>query len=239
MDGLDGITSTIGIDLFVGTIGSRITFKATVVAIGLALDQIRSLAAPGSRNSLTCRLMDGQNIQPIDGNTWHVVTRGPVSDITAAHVIGNWSGFSIAIVLGNKNHRQFPDTSKIEPFMERSLIGSAVTKKADGYLSFAIGLGGESCSYCQWKAATHDPIGAKHPLVHISNMHGASLATAGTCLATAQFTGHCAQLHAFSDTVTMTTVMTGNVVIVCQVRTDSNSDRFFASIKMHEPRNFS
>src|SRR5258708_24484212 len=190
MNGLDGITMTIGIDLFFGTIGSRITFKVTVVAVGLALDQTRSLAAPGSRNSLTCRLMDGQNIQPIDGNAWNIVASRPVSDITAAHVIGNWSGFSIAIVLGNKNHRQFPDTSKIEPFMERSLIGSAVTKKADGYLSFAIGLGGESCSYCQWKAATPDPIGAKHPLVHISTIHQASLATPGPRPATQPSTCH-------------------------------------------------
>src|SRR6266568_2767209 len=36
----------------------------------------------------------------------------------------------------------------------------------------------------------------------------------------------------------MTSVVTGNVVVVGQVRTNTNSDGFLPSIKMHKTRNF-
>ncbi len=151
-----------------------------VVAIGLALDQAWALTTPGACNGLTGSLIDGEDIEPIDSHTWHIVTCGPVSDITAAHVIGDGSGFGIAIVLGNENHRQFPDAGEIESFMEGTLIGSAVTKETDSNLASAIVLRGQSCSSRKGESTTNNAIGTEHALIHIRDMHRAALATAGS-----------------------------------------------------------
>src|SRR6266566_1033802 len=101
--------------------------------------------------------------------------------------------------------------------MEGALIASAVTKEADSYLAFAIELGSKPSPSREGEATTNNAIGSKHSLIHVRNMHRAALATAGSRLAAKQLSHHFAQAHAFGDTVAMTPVMAGDVIIIRQV----------------------
>src|SRR5256714_12214737 len=169
--GRNWIAGMIGLFLLFGPMRDGIALELPVVAIGLALDQTRAFTPPRACDGLASRLVDREDIQPIDGHAWHPVAGGAVGNIATAHVIGHRCRFGIAIVLGHENHRQFPDTRKIESFMEGALIGRAIPKETDGHLASAIVLRGEPCSRRQGEAATHNAIGPEHPLVDVCDMH--------------------------------------------------------------------
>src|SRR5438445_13065535 len=115
------VTGAIGLFLFFGTIQYGVALKVAVVAIGLTFDQAGTFTTPCARNSFTSSLVNRKDIQSVDCDAWHVVACCPISDITAAHVIGNRRGFSITIIFGNKNYWKLPDSGKIESFMELPL----------------------------------------------------------------------------------------------------------------------
>ena len=93
-----------------------------VVAIGLALQQARPLSGPGSGNGLMRRLIHGKQVIPVYGHARHIIGCGAVGDILDAAMIMRRRGLGIAVVLGHKNNRQFPDSGQVEAFVQGALL---------------------------------------------------------------------------------------------------------------------
>ena len=209
-----------------------------IIAIGLALNQTGAFATPGTCNGLSCRLVDRENIQSINSHTRHAITCGPVGNIAAAHVVGDGRRFGVAIVLSHKDDRQFPDASEVKSLMKGALIGGAITKEADGDLTFAIGPGSQASPYGKRETTTDNAIRTEHPFMYVGNVHRATLATTRPCLAPKQFRYHLTDIHTLRNTMAVTPVMAGNEIVISQVGTDTNGNRLLTGIEMHEARNF-
>src|SRR5579885_569023 len=94
--------------LFRAIIRARnIAHVVTIIAIGIAGQESRSLAAPGSFNQLLCRRVNLPHILPIHFHSQDAESPCPRANITR-HPLRKVRVFPIHVVLAHVDHRQFP-----------------------------------------------------------------------------------------------------------------------------------
>ena len=214
-----------------------VALVVTVEAVGLALEQRRPFASPCPSDRLTRGLVHGKDVVAVHGDAGHIVGRGAVSDVLDATVILRWRRLGIAVILGDKDHRQFPDCGQVEALVQGPLFSGAVAEEADRHLIGLVDLGGEPRATSERRSPTDDTVGAEHPLIHVSNVHRPAFALADAGGFAEQLGHHAAHVHPFGHAVAMPAVGGGHIVGVGEVRTDADGHRLFPGVQVHEAGN--
>src|SRR5262249_50714588 len=166
------------LDLAGGAIGLLVPLKVAEEAHELRLDQTR--AAPFARplNGRARRLVDGEEIEPIDLDARHAATRGTIGDVAARHRPGGRGGLGIAVVFGHEDRRQLPDTGEVQGLEDGALVGRPVAEEATADALVPLPFGGERSAADERPATADDAVGAHHANRQIRHVHGAALAVA-------------------------------------------------------------
>src|SRR5215831_12594094 len=98
-------------------------------AIGLALDQRRTLPRSSPLHRAVCGLVDGKDVVAVDHDTGNTVTGSPCRDIAQRMRHGSRGLRRVHIVLADIDHRQFPGRRDVEALVERPGIRSTVAEK--------------------------------------------------------------------------------------------------------------
>src|SRR6267143_4661164 len=146
------------------------------------------------------------------------------------------SVFRIKIVLANVDHRQFPQRRQVHHFIENSLPQRSFAKKAHCHLSRPQSLGRECCSRRNSCAPAYDRVGPQISRRRVRNMHGPTFATAISCLFAQQLREHPVRRCSFRHAMAMTPVRARNVVVPAQCLANPHRHRFFANVKVRQPR---
>src|SRR5207248_11028563 len=115
-------------------------------------------------------------------------------------------------VLGHQDDRQFPDASEVKSLMKGALIGGAITKEADGDLTFAIGPGSQASPYSKRETTADNAIRTEHPLMYVGNVHRATFTTTRPCLAPKQFRHHLTDIYPPLNTTAAHTATAGTSI---------------------------
>ena len=121
--------------------------------------------------------------------------------------------------------------------MKGALVRGAITKEADGNLTFAVDPGSQASSCGKWEATPDDAIRTEHTLMYIGNVHRATLATTRPRLTPKQFRYHPTDIYTLSNTMAVTPMMAGNEIVIGQMSTDSHGNPFLTGIEVHETGN--
>ena len=161
--------------IFLGFAGDLVrllvAFEVAKEAVGFAFEQSWTLASTGAGNGFLGGFLDGENIVPVYSDTRHIIGGGAVGNVFNAAMVMGWSGFCIAVVLGDKDNRQFPDGGQVEALVERALLRGPIAKEANRDLISLVCLGRQTRTTSERRTTTNNAIGTQHALIQIGNMH--------------------------------------------------------------------
>lgn len=103
-----------------------------IIARACRFDRGRAAAAAGAFRCLAHGFGHREEIRSVDGARGHPERSGARSNILCAAMIGNARAFAIAVVLQNKDGRQFENDREVHRFEHRALIGTAIAGEGNG-----------------------------------------------------------------------------------------------------------
>ena len=80
---LEAVQVLAGVGDLVGAVGLLVALEVAEVAGELDLDQGRAAAVAGPGHGLARRLVDGEEVEPVDDHAGHAERRRPVGDVVA------------------------------------------------------------------------------------------------------------------------------------------------------------
>ena len=224
------------LDLARPAVQLRVAFLVTVVAVDLALEQRWAAARSGSRDRLPGRLVDGEEVVPVDHDAGQPEAVGPLGDVWLTEVVHGGRGLRVAVVLDDEDARQVPHRGEVQALEERALVRAAVAHEGDSDLLRAADLGRQADTADHGRAPADDPVRAEHPAVDVGDVHRPALAAAEPVRAAVDLEHHRLHVAALRDRVSVAAMGAGDVVVVVQVRADAGRDRLLARVEVDESR---
>src|SRR6202140_4542475 len=158
----DRIVALVRLDFAFGAIAFRIADVVAADAIGLALNERRTVAAPRAFDGLTGGVVHSERVEAVDDLRWYPVSVGANRHVFDLHRLRRLGRGRVVIVLQDKERRKIPDGGEVQVFVEGAAIGRAVAEEADRDL---IGLAQprrERGTGEESETAGDDAVGARH-----------------------------------------------------------------------------
>src|SRR5262249_2104043 len=182
-------------------------------AIGLALDQRRTLPRSSPLHRAVCGLVAGKDVVAVDHDTGNTVTGSPCRDIAQRMRHGSRGLRRVHIVLADIDHRQFPGRRDVEALVERPGIRSTVAEKRYRDAALSLHLRRKSGAGDNRYSARDNAVGAEHANVEISDMHRATLAFAVAGLPAVQLRHHAVEIGTLGDAMAMASMRRDDPVV--------------------------
>src|SRR6185437_8923861 len=148
---------------------------------------------------------------------------------------------AVTIVLEHEYRRHCEHHREIHRLEHGALVAAAVAAEshADAPLSAVRvpQLAGDRGAYGERRPGADDGVGSEHAFVEIRDVHRATLALAETVTPPVDLLHHPGDVAPFGDAVPVPAVSAHDVVLVGQVRADTDRDGFLPGIEMREARN--
>src|SRR5882672_2614694 len=144
--------------------------------------------------------------------------------------------FRVQIVFANVDHRQFPERRQVHHFIQNPLPQRPFAKKAHCHLSRAQPLRRKCRSRRNSRAPAYDRVRPQISRRRVRNMHGPAFATAVSRLFAQQLREHPVGRSSFRHAMAMPPVRARNVVVPAQRLANPHRNRFFANVKVRQPR---
>src|SRR5262245_33236490 len=203
-------------------------------AIGLALDQRRTLPRSSPLHRAVCGLVDGKDVVAVDHDTGNTVTDSPCRDIAQRMRHGSRGLRRVHIVLADIDHRQFPGRRDVEALVERPGIRSTVAEKRYRDAALSLHLRRKSGAGDNRYSARDHAVGAEHADVEIGDMHRATLAFAVAGLPAVQLRHHAVEIGTLGDAMAMASMRRDDPVVALKGAANADRDRLLADIAMHD-----
>ncbi len=206
-----------------------------VVAVRLALEEGRALAAPRALDQPLHRRVHGLHVLAVDA--LGVDAEGPrtrqdlAGDGLAARRV-----LAVEIVLADIDDRQFPQRGHVHRLVQQALPQRAVAEEARGDLTAAAHLGRERGAGGDAGRTADDGIGAEVARLRIRDVHRAALAAAVTRLLAEQLGEHPVDRGTLGQAVAVAAVGAGDEVVAAQGLADPDGHAFLAYIEVGQPR---
>src|SRR3972149_4642302 len=143
----------------------------------------------------------------------------------------------IAVVLADKDHRQFPETGDVERLMKRSGLTGAVAEEHHGELAFLSFFRCERGAESKWNGATDDSGGGDESTFFGGDVHRAALAGAVAGGTAGNFRHQAIDIRALGDGVAVGTMAAENIVIEFELRASTDSGGLLADSQMKQALN--
>src|SRR5215831_1978991 len=203
-------------------------------AVGLALDQRRTLPRSSPPHRAVRGLVDGKDVVAVDHDTGNTVTGSPCRDIAQRMRHGSRGLRLVHIVLADIDHRQIPGRRDVEALVERPGIRSAVAEKRYRDAALSLHLRRKSGAGDNRYSARDNAVGAEHADVEIGDMHRATLAFAVAGLPAVQLRHHAVEIGTLGDAMAMASMRRDDPVVALKGAANADRDRLLADIAMHD-----
>ncbi len=168
----------------------RIAFVVADGAIGLGLDQRRTLAGAGALGRLLHRQPDGEHVIAVDGDAGHAVGGGLGGDLGVKRDRLQRRGGGVEIVLADEHRRRPLHSGEVERFVEAAMVGGAVAEEGNADVVPPL----LTCTHADANrmadAGSNDAVGAEQADRAVVEMHGAATAAANAVNFAEQFGHH-------------------------------------------------
>src|SRR3990170_5160578 len=215
----------------------RVAFVMAAHAVGETLDENRALPCARLLDGFPRSLAHGEKVVAIDGAVRNTVSLGVLREAFDFRVRGERRELGIAVVLADKDHRQFPETGDVERLMKRSGLAGAVAEEHHGELAFLLLLGGEGSAKSKWNGATDDSGGGDESTFFGGDVHRAALAGAVAGGAAGDLRHQAIDIRALGDGVAVRTMAAENIVIGLELRASTDSGSLLADAEMDQALN--
>ena len=202
-------------------------------AIGLGLDQRRTLARPRPLGRLERGFGDGGEIVAVDDDARHRIGARAVGDIGDGGRAGHRHRHRILIVLADEDDRQLPDRGEVERLVKGALVVGAVAEERERDRAGAPLLGAERRADRDRQAAADDAVGAEIALRRLGDMHRAAAPLAIAALAAEELGEHRLELGALGDAMAVAAMGRGDAVGVAERHADADRRRLLPDRQMH------
>src|SRR5579884_1101569 len=224
--------------LFTTVVGAlNITDVMAVVAIGVAEQKTGFFVLPGALHSLYRGSVNGAHILPINFNAANAKGFGAGKNGSRRR-LGVVCVLVVHVVFTDVDDGELPERSHVHCFIKHPLTERPITKETDGDLVGAAHFDRHGRSGRDTCAATDDSIRAKISGILVGNVHGTALASTIASLLAQQFSIHAINGSAFRQTVTVTAMGAGDVVIAAQGFADANGNGLLPDIEVSETGHF-
>src|SRR5579875_261510 len=235
-----GITSLPARKFFIRTILEAVkerTFSMMAEAVSLGFNKSRSMSSAGTLDGLADHFIDRNGILPIDGDAWNIVGFSALGNIAHRYCFFRRNGDSIAVVFAQVDDRQFPDGGKIQPFVNGSFIGGAITEETEadavGALHFR-----PQCRTGRDGNPGAENTGLTHTAdTKVGKVHRATFAPVHTCALAKQLGHQPFQLRAFADGMTVRAMVADHVIVSAQRHAGPDNFALLTNTGMGRTRN--
>jgi hypothetical protein len=233
-EALEAVEVRAGVGHLVGPVELLVALEVAEVAGELDLDEGRAAAVAGPGHGLPRRLVDGEEVEPVDDHARHAERRRPVRDVVGGHRPARRGGLGVAVVLRHEDGGEVPDRRQVERLERGALVGGAVAEERDRDAAVALVLGRERAPADQRRATADDAVGAEHALGQVGDVHRAALAPARPGGLAVDLGHHPDRVDALGDAVPVAAVGGGDRVAVVEVRADADGRGLLARVQVHE-----
>ena len=142
------------------------------------------------------------------------------------------------VVFHDINHRQLPERSHVEGFMESALIHRAVAEVADANAIFLAVLARERNARRQRQMAADDRVAAEESLLDVEEVHGAPLPLRAARRLPHLFAHRGPGLHAASEGVAVIAIGGDHIVVFSENADRTDRNRLLSAIEVTETADF-
>src|SRR6056297_136390 len=204
-----------------------------VVAVRVAQQERRSLAAAGAAHELGGGGTDGAevlavDVLDVDAERARAVEDRAGGDLVVVGVL------VVHVVLAHVHDRQLPELRHVHHFVQQALAQRALAEEADGDVAVAAPLGAQGGAGGDAGAAADDGVGAQVAVLLVGDVHAAALAAAVAVAAAEQLGEHPVQRGALRDAVTVAAVGAGDRVLAAQRLAHADRDRLLAGVHVRQ-----
>src|SRR2546423_1297120 len=183
-----------------------------LVAVGAALEEVRSLAAPRPRDRALGRLVDGEHVLAVDllrRDPERLRPRGDRAggDVLVARVL------VVEVVLADVDHGQLPERGHVHHLVEEPLAERALAEETDRDAVGAERLRREARARGDPRRAADDRIRSEVAVRVVGDVHRAALALAVALLAPEKLAVHQPHVGALGDAVDVASGRGGDRVV--------------------------
>ncbi len=138
----------------------------------------------------------------------------------------------VFVVLANEQHRQLPDTGKIEAFVESTVVDGSVAKERHGHMRLLCQFKGVCAAGCLQNARAHNAAGAHQADFGREQMHAAASSPRTAVHAAEQLGDQFERLDSFGQRVSVAAMRAEDDVVPGQMRAHAGRDRFFTHVSV-------
>src|SRR6056297_945708 len=204
-----------------------------VVAVRVAQQERRSLAAAGAAHELGGGGTDGAEVLAVDVLDVDAERARAVEDCAGGDlvVVGV---LVVHVVLAHVHDRQLPELRHVHHFVQQALAQRALAEEADGDVAVAAPLGAQGGAGGDAGAAADDGVGAQVAVLLVGDVHAPALATAVAVAAPEQLREHPVQRSALRDAVAVAAVGAGDRVLAAQRLAHADRHRLLAGVHVRQ-----
>src|SRR4029453_7003962 len=214
---------------------SDVAHVMTVIAIGLELEERRTITFTRALDELGCNRVHVTDVLAINGLGRHPEGLRP-GDHIAGGRFRKMGVLVVAVVLTREDHRQLPELCEIELFVEEALPQRAFAEEADRDAILLEILRRKRCTSRDAGAAADDGVRPEVAGCRVGDVHRAALALAVAGFLAEQFSEHQIRRRAFGQAVPVTPVGAGDVVVSPQRLAHADGNRFLTDVQVREAR---
>ena len=204
------------------------------VAVGVGLEERRSLLRTGALDGLGHRIAHGQEVHAVDLAAGDPIGRGPLVEVLHRRGAVDRRAHAVAVVLDDVDDRQVPQRAHVQRLVERSLVDRAVAEEAQADLVGIAEADAVADAGGQRQVAAHDPVAAEVAAGHVVEVHAAALAAADARELPAQLGEQQAGVRSPREGVAVVAVIRDEVVIGPHHAHGPDADRFLADVEVEE-----
>ena len=160
---------------FPSAVGTRIRVGVAKIPIGLGFDQRGTLTAARAFGGFFHCPAHCQHIHAVHHFTGDAIGAGTAGDIRQLGDFLERHRHAIHIVFCNEDYRQIPDACHIERFVKGAFIGCAIAEEAYYHPVGSLQFLGECRTDSHRDVTPNNTGGSQIAMLHVGNMHGATL----------------------------------------------------------------
>src|SRR6266446_6912637 len=205
----------------------------SVVAIGVAEQERRTVAATGAIHQALRDVVDGAHVLTVHAGGFQAKRSRSHQDVSGCG-FRVMRVFRVKIVLADVDHRKLEQLGEVHHFVQHSLTERAFSKKTYRYAAVTETPSRECRASCNPGAAAYDRVRSQVAGGRVCDVHGTAFALAVPGLLAQQFGEHLIRGSAFRQTMSMTAMRAGDVVSSLERFTYAHSNRLLTDVKMRQ-----
>ena len=203
-------------------------------AVGLGLDECRTLAAARPLGRLFHHRPDGDHVVAIDRHAGNAIGRRTTGDLWIQGDGAERGCGGIQVVFAHQDHRGALDPGEVQRLVEGTMAGGAVAEERHGHAIGAHVPCRDGRTHGLRRARRHNAIGAEQADRALVQMHGAAAAAAAAAGLAIQLGHQDIGLHALGQRMPVTAMGRGDPICFAQMRADADGSGLLADIQMQE-----